>query len=230
MSGWFALNRGLFNHPIFAGNPERIAAWAWIVSTAAWKETRQDANGKTVTVKRGQILTSYRQISDATGVGVQVLRTLISRLEGERAINTDVTHGRLLITLCNYEKYQPTPTASNTAPNTAPTHDQHTKEKDNNSAKAGAPFGAADPTKVLFDAGISILGQAGIPSGKARSLIGKWRSLHGEAAAIAAIGKAQREGAIDPVAFIEGCFRFSAKKRRETANSFGAFGDIPEVG
>jgi len=69
-----------------------------------------------------------------------------------------------------------------------------------------------DPVKVMFDSGVRFLGQAGIPDGKARGILGKWRGAHGAEAVIAALGKAQREGAIDPVAFIEGCFRQAKRK------------------
>lgn len=68
-----------------------------------------------------------------------------------------------------------------------------------------------DPAKVMFDAGIRLLGQAGIAEPKARALLGKWKRDYGDADVMAALGKAQREGAIDPVGFIEGCFR--AKRR-----------------
>lgn len=131
MSGWFAMNRAMFSHPIFEGKPYRVAAWAWILGTAAWKDTSQDANGQAVTVKRGQLLTSYRQMSDKTGVPVQHLRTLINRLRGEHAIDTDTNTGRLLITIRNYDKYQSSGEPANTAKNTAATQQQHTKEQGN---------------------------------------------------------------------------------------------------
>lgn len=68
-----------------------------------------------------------------------------------------------------------------------------------------------DPTKLLFDAGVALLGMAGVKEKNARAIVGKWRSAHGTEAVITALGKAQREGAIDPVAFVEGCFKTKAK-------------------
>ena len=64
-----------------------------------------------------------------------------------------------------------------------------------------------DPTKVMFDAGIALFAGAGVSEAKARPLLGKWRRDHGDEAVMAALGKAKREGALDPVSFIEGCFR-----------------------
>jgi hypothetical protein len=237
MSGWFAMSRAMFDHPIFKGHPERVAGWAWILATAAWKDTRMDANGKTVPVKRGQLLTSYRQMSAATGIPVQPLRTLISRLRDEHAINTDTSNGRLLITVCKYEKYQSTNDAANTTTNTVSTQDQHTKEQDNNIPVGAAEKSAAsDPVKLMFDSGRELLCGAGKSNAAAGKLLGKWRKEYGTADVISAIGNARREGAIDPVSFIEGTLRFR-QKRGATApradsrtEHAGAFGILREAG
>lgn len=59
-----------------------------------------------------------------------------------------------------------------------------------------------DPEKVMFDSGRKLLAEAGIGKAQQGSLLGKWKRDHGAAAVIVALGKAQREGAIDPVSFI----------------------------
>jgi hypothetical protein len=64
-----------------------------------------------------------------------------------------------------------------------------------------------DPGKVMFDAGLSLMAAAGIADTKARQLLGKWKRDHGAETVIIALGRAQREGAIDPISFIEGCLR-----------------------
>jgi uncharacterized protein YdaU (DUF1376 family) len=74
-----------------------------------------------------------------------------------------------------------------------------------------------DPAKVVFDAGVKVLSSAGKSPSAARSIVGKWRGQHGDEAVIAALGKAQREGAVDPVAFCEGVFRQSAKSNGKAA-------------
>lgn len=98
--------------------------------------------------------------------------------------------------------------------------------EDKSSKGADAP---KDPAKIMFDSGVILLADAGMSDKQARAILGKWRSQHGEANVIAAIGKAQREGAIDPVAFIAGVLRFSTKQQdRPGLVSAGAFGSIPE--
>jgi len=66
---------------------------------------------------------------------------------------------------------------------------------------------SVDPEKVMFDQGRKLLSAAGIAPGSAGQLLGKWKRDHGAEAVIVALGKAQREGAIDPRSFIEGCLR-----------------------
>lgn len=152
MNGWFAMNRAMFSHPIFEGNPDRVAAWAWMIATAAWKDVKQNANGKTVTVKRGQLLTSYRQMSKATGVSIKSLRNLILRLKGENAVVIDTGTGRLLITIRNYDKYQSKHADGGTGEGTARAQQGHTKEQGNKgtTVEANASLSSGDDEKALI--------------------------------------------------------------------------------
>lgn len=70
-------------------------------------------------------------------------------------------------------------------------------------------------SEVLWSSGLGLLTKAGKSDGQARSIIGKWRKVQSDEVILAALGKAQREGALDPVAFAEGCFR-QAKKTEQT--------------
>lgn len=59
-----------------------------------------------------------------------------------------------------------------------------------------------DPVKVTFDAGVRLLTKGGQNERQARSLIGKWRKDHGDAAVFDAMARAQRAQASEPVSFI----------------------------
>lgn len=232
MSGWFSLKRGMFQHPIFARKPERVAVWVWMIATAAWKDTRQDAGGKIVTVRRGQLLTSYRQISDATGVGVQVIRTLIDQLRGERAIDTETNTGRLLITICNYDKYQSGGGDDNTGSNTRATHAQHTKEQENkditlepigsNGADAPEPIEVSVTSSAVWNAGKPFLASRGVSNPGA--MIGRWLKSHSPLALLAAIEAAQKVGTHDPIPYIE-----EALKGKDHAKRTGTADRIARV-
>jgi uncharacterized protein YdaU (DUF1376 family) len=60
-----------------------------------------------------------------------------------------------------------------------------------------------DPVAVIFRQGLAFLMAGGVKETPARSLLGKWKKQHGAEAVIVALGKAQREGAMNPAAFIE---------------------------
>lgn len=134
MIGWYAVRRGITKHPIFHKKPERLAVWMWLLDNACWKDTQHDIKGKTITVKRGQVCASERHISEECGVGYQVVRTLFKRLQDEHMINAEVTHGKNVITLCNYEKYQNVENNDNALTNAPVTQEQRTKEQDNKSS------------------------------------------------------------------------------------------------
>lgn len=96
-------------------------------------------------------------------------------------------------------------------------------------SEANASGGAAppdadpiDPEKLVFDQGIRLLAAAGVDEAKARRLLGKWKRDHGPPAVIAALGSAQRAGAIDPVSFIEGIFNHGNRPGRHHDRPSGA--------
>lgn len=71
----------------------------------------------------------------------------------------------------------------------------------------------ADPEKILFDNGIKILTAGGSTEAKARSLLGKWKRDHGAPTVISALSAAKREGAIEPVAFVEAALKLRANQQ-----------------
>lgn len=68
--------------------------------------------------------------------------------------------------------------------------------------------GAADVASLLFGQGLEWLSNhSGRSETECRSLLGKWRKSLGDETLIATIGRAQREGAIDPIGWMEGAVR-----------------------
>lgn len=78
-------------------------------------------------------------------------------------------------------------------------------------ANATAADGVIDPEKIMFDAGVALLKASGKSETAARSWLGKAKKVHGAEAVITAIGRAKREGAMEPIAFMEGCLQGKAR-------------------
>lgn len=106
MSGFVALHRAAIEHPLFAGDTARLGAWLWLVAKACWKPTRFNVAGKTVLLERGQYCCSVRDLAEAWGWSKSTVDRFLTRLKNETMIETDAGTGRLIITICNYAKYQ----------------------------------------------------------------------------------------------------------------------------
>jgi hypothetical protein len=90
----------------------------------------KDLKWRGKTIKRGQVLTSFRMLSEETGISIQTIRTLIKRLKSTHEITQESTQLNSIITVANYNEYQEKAkngnTGINTASNKRSTHDQHT--------------------------------------------------------------------------------------------------------
>ena len=114
MTGFVAIDRAILTHPVVGiHHPERMAAWVWMICQAAWQPTRFDVAGSTITVERGQFVTSLRRMGRETGLTVKQVRGLLARLERDGMCQktgigsgTPEGTGATLITICNYDKFQ----------------------------------------------------------------------------------------------------------------------------
>lgn len=214
MSGWFAMNRAMFQHPIFDGHADRVGVWAWLIATAAWKDTQFCIGSQIITIRRGQLCVSQRQIEKETGVGRQAIRNLLDMLEREKAITQRVTgkatQKRTIITICNYEKYQGLNGGDNPKENPPATHQQPNKEQVNkrDTLEANASNGADAPLTVevsvtsaaVWNAGKPFLASRGVDNPGA--MIGRWLKSHHPLALLSAIDAAQKSGTQDPIPYI----------------------------
>jgi hypothetical protein len=133
LNGWVCSYRKMWKHPIFQGSAQRVGVWTWMLHMAAWKPVRFVVAGDVVTLERGQLCVSQRQMEEATGMGRQALRTFLDALEQAGAITRTPTHqvtqgstqgatqpptqgktkratqARTTITICKYDEYQDRP-------------------------------------------------------------------------------------------------------------------------
>lgn len=213
MGGWFAVKHGITEHPMFAGRPHWLGAWVVILDKAAFADCTQDIAGQAVKVKRGELCASQAMLEKWTGLPRQQLRTFLIGLERHGAIKTrpatKSTKSRTIVSVCNYDTYQTVQPKTNQGS----TKDQPIKEQDKQIPVGSADKSALDLASIIFTKGVDYLKASGVKDRSARSLLGKWRKEHGDGATIEALGKAQREGAIDPVQYVEGVFRFQKPKK-----------------
>lgn len=95
----------------------------------------------------------------------------------------------------------------------------HSPLPDSSEANAS---GVADAASVIFTTGLRWLAaKTGQPEARCRAQLGKWRKAIGDAALIEALGAAQREGVIDPMAWLEAAVRARQQSQAPPARAAG---------
>ena len=105
--GVFAVDRGIFDHPIFAPEPftER-EAWLWMLSSAAWADKRVRVGKTMIDLQRGQLAFATRFLAVKWQWSHSKVVRFLNRLKTDTMLTTQPTHDATLITICNYSEYQ----------------------------------------------------------------------------------------------------------------------------
>lgn len=106
--GVFAVDRGIFDHPLLTTGEafSRREAWLWMVAEAAWKPRKVNRNGTVFSLERGQFAHSVRFMAHAWGWSKSSVDRFLTRLKTGTMIETAGGTASLLVTICNYDVYQ----------------------------------------------------------------------------------------------------------------------------
>ena len=130
--GWVKIHRKALGSWIFQDS-ERWFVWSYLLLSANWEPTVEPRKRVgPISVDRGQLLTSEREISKTLNIGRQVVRTTLEWLERDKAITRVPTQGDgglptqggTLITICKYSVYQEVPVGYQPTANPLPTHQE----------------------------------------------------------------------------------------------------------
>jgi hypothetical protein len=130
-SGYFFVDRGMFDHPSFAKEPftER-EAWVWMIAAAAWKPTRVRVGRSLLTLERGQLCFSERFLAEKWRWSRGRVRRFLDKLRTEQMVVTKTAHETTHITICNYNKYQVGGPTNSTSDGTSGGTTDGTKEEE----------------------------------------------------------------------------------------------------
>lgn len=130
-------------------DPNMVSLFFHLLSMASKKDTRF----RGCDIKRGQVVVGRKMLSEKTGISEQTVRTCLSRLERTGEISRKSTNKFTIITICNYNSYQPNFGESNQqSTNNQPTTNQQlttlidNKNKEDNSTVLGARARLEDAT------------------------------------------------------------------------------------
>ena len=101
MSGWIKIHRKFLDWEWF-NKSEAVHLFLYMLIKANHKDAKWQGND----VKRGQFISSLGNISNATGISVQTIRTILKKLEKTNEIEVKSTSQFTIVTICKYECYQ----------------------------------------------------------------------------------------------------------------------------
>lgn len=225
---WFKVARGWRSNPLFGDDPlSKGEAWLWLIEHARHAATKFDAAGTIITVDRGQLATSLRRLAEAWKWSKSSVDRFLSRLKTGTGdgpmIETDIGTGQIVITICNYEKYQggraKSGTASGTPVGTASGTDvgqQRDTNKEGNKSfpngKGDEPPKAMDLKAMVFASGRQILIDGGTDPKHVGGIIGRWRQKHTDAAVIDVLARCQAEQPEVPLEWISAALNRGGKQ------------------
>lgn len=101
MASWIKIFRELLQWEWFQ-KPEMVQLFIYLLL----KANCEDKQWQGITVKRGQLVTSNSSIRNDLRLSEQTIRTCIKRLISTGEITYKSTNRYVIITICNYDKYQ----------------------------------------------------------------------------------------------------------------------------
>lgn len=107
--GWIKLYRQIQESDLWDSEEEpfdRRSAWIDLLMLVNHEDKRTLFNGKMITVKIGQRITSIRKLAERWHWGKDRVRRFLDLLEAEEMLTRDSDNNRTLLTIVNYSKYQ----------------------------------------------------------------------------------------------------------------------------
>lgn len=120
---WIKIDRKIMQWEWFA-KPEMVQLFLYLLL----KANTEDRRWQGMEVKRGQLVTSVATIQKELGLTRQKTRTCIERLISTNEITTKSTNRFMVITICNYGKYQNVASETNQQNNQTANHQATIKQ------------------------------------------------------------------------------------------------------
>ena len=133
MPGWIKIHRQIQNCLIWDDKPFNMAsAWIDLLLLANHKDKETIFDKKPILVKRGQRITSVRELSERWGWGKDKTLRFLRLLESEKMIVKESDSRKTLLTIVNYGIYQDCENENETVIRTLTGQSQATNKNDKN--------------------------------------------------------------------------------------------------
>lgn len=101
------VSRRIWDHPDLAKSEfSEREAFLWLVSEASWRPRRVRSGKAVVDLERGQLCASVRFMASAWMWSKSRVDRFLKRVQAVEMIRAESGTGQLIITVCNYDKFQ----------------------------------------------------------------------------------------------------------------------------
>jgi DNA-binding transcriptional MocR family regulator len=104
--GYVKLYRKIFDNPIVSKDCETLSIWIYLLLNATHKEQKVIFNGKTTTLKSGELITGIISISEKLKINKNKIQRTLKLFENDKQIEQQTTNKNRLITVLNWGMYQ----------------------------------------------------------------------------------------------------------------------------
>ena len=150
MGGWIKLQKSISEHWLWE-DPVILKAWIDLLISVNYTDKKVLFNGKLITVKAGQIITSIRKLSERWGCTRRKASKIITLFTSDNMVELKTDRNGTLLTVVNYSKYQDMRDTDSTTKDTTEStteSSQHKNIKNNKEYKEESEEPALAPVKV----------------------------------------------------------------------------------
>ena len=151
----------------FVKLPRSLLDWRWYHNANAkavfihllLKANFCEAEFENITIKRGQLVTSRKQLSSELNISEQSIRTALKNLKSTNDITIETSSKYSIITIVKYDYYQSStntltndqPTVNQQSTNDQPQYKKNKKKENNNNSNNLLPSSEAERVAKLFE-------------------------------------------------------------------------------
>ena len=106
MEGWISVYRKILDNPIICKDTDFFTVWIFLLLQATHKEQEKIFKGKKTIIKKGQLITSRKTISDKFKISESKVERVLKAFENEHQIEQQTSSRNRLITIVNWNLYQ----------------------------------------------------------------------------------------------------------------------------
>lgn len=110
MAGWIKVYRDLADHWL-AKHPEKLGWWVLLLLEVEHEDKKIIVGNQLIEVKRGQVVASLTYLAKLWQTSKKTADRFVSLLIEDQMLTRNVTRNVSILTICNYESYQDSPTS-----------------------------------------------------------------------------------------------------------------------